>query len=313
MQTTGTKPEAAGTRTRVSAPVSLVTELTRQGVDSALATQRIMLDLVMRQNATTVNALRGIVSGTRPPKPDGFIEVAGEGLANFIAAQRVLLNTALRQNEIMMNGAKERMAGPRTGVIMDMLRRSVETFIDMQQHLLTIAERQTNSWMEQTKTGKTPDTKGLTDLFEDGMEQFVRSQKKLLDMIAEESGKAAEAAKQMETAPQAEPATDLTEILRQSAGSFIDMQKKLLDVAGKQVDVSVKAARRAMDFVTPSMRTSVADMMRQYVENVVAAQKSMLDVMMKPRPAMTRAEEAQEPQPKRRAARKPRKRRTAAQ
>lgn len=299
MQTTTTKSEATGTQTRASAPVSLVTELTRQGVDSALASQRIMLDLVMRQNATTINAVREMVSTSRPPRADALAEVVGEGLANFIAAQRILLNTALRHNEIIMNGAKDRVRGPGAGLVFDVLRRSIETFIDMQQHLLTIAEKQTDSWVERAKTGKAPNAQSLTELFENAMDQLVRSQKKLLDVIAEEAAHAADAAKK-NGEPMKVPETGLADMVRQSADAFIDMQKKLLDVAGKQVDVNVKAARHAIDFMKPSMRTSMADLARQYVENLVSAHKSMLDIMVKPRPA-SRAAEAEPAQPKRRA------------
>ena len=38
--------------------MSLLSEWVRQGTESFFATQRILLDLVMRQNANTLNAVR---------------------------------------------------------------------------------------------------------------------------------------------------------------------------------------------------------------------------------------------------------------
>lgn len=286
------KTDAAEVHTS-AAPVSLVTELTRQGVDGALATQRIMLDLIMRQNATTMNALRQTLSGSRMPKADGMTEMAAQGVANFIEAQRVLLNTALQGNEIVMTAVKERTGNP---VIADLLRRSIDTFIDLQQHFLTIAERETSTWMDQAREGKIGGGKSMAELLEDSLDQFVRSQKKLLDMISEEM-EAAEAKKGEE---KKEPATGITDLMSQGAGALIQMNKKLLDVAGKQVDVNLKVAKRAVDALKPSMRFNPAELARQYADNLVAAQKSMLDIIVKPRPVVTaRVEVKAEPRARR--------------
>lgn len=58
------KPEPAG-RARESSPVSLLAEWVRQGTESFFATQRIILDLVMRQNASAFSAVRERLAGAR--------------------------------------------------------------------------------------------------------------------------------------------------------------------------------------------------------------------------------------------------------
>ena len=83
----------------------------RQGTESFFATQRILMDLVMRQNANTFNAVRERLATARDARGHGATEMAGEGISNFIAAQRVLLHLAQRQNEIVMTGVKERTGG----------------------------------------------------------------------------------------------------------------------------------------------------------------------------------------------------------
>jgi len=151
----------------------------------------------------------------------------------------------------------------------------------MQQNFLTIAAKQTDSWIDATKSGKPFDGKGLAELARDGMENFVRSQKKFLDVIAEETanitegvtgGKGAKGAKQ----------TELTELARQGAEAFIDAQKKLLDVATQQMAVNLRTARRTFEAINPLPPATLADLTRQTVDTFVAAQKALLDVVSKP-------------------------------
>ena len=85
-------------------------EWVRQGTESFFATQRILLDLVMRQNANTIHAVRERLAAARSVPVAALTEMAGEGISNFIAAQRVLLQLAQRQNEILMSGVEEKPA-----------------------------------------------------------------------------------------------------------------------------------------------------------------------------------------------------------
>src|SRR5579872_5103311 len=80
-------PEPAG-RARETSPASLLTEWVRQGTESFFATQRILLDLVMRQNANSFNTVRERLAGMGAASADALTEIAGEGISNFIAAQR---------------------------------------------------------------------------------------------------------------------------------------------------------------------------------------------------------------------------------
>jgi len=239
------------------------------------------LDLVMRQNTNTIQAVRERLAGVRDAPAAALTEMAGEGMSNFIVAQRVLLHLAQRENELVMTGVKERAGGlAPVAVMSDLLRRSVDTFIDMQQHFLTIAAKQTDMWIDATKEGTPFEGKGLAELAREGMDNFVRSQKKFLDIVAEETanatnGHAAKGAKK----------TELTELAREGVEAFIDAQKKLLDVAAQQMSVNVKTVKKAADVVNPfhlPVKSTLADLTRQTVDSFVAAQKALLDVMAKP-------------------------------
>src|SRR6202008_4797360 len=101
-------------------------------------------------------------------------------------------------------------------------------------HFLTIAAKQADSWVDATKAGKPFEAITLAELARDAMENFVRSQKKFLDVVAEAASNAVEG-----TTEGREKKTELTELARESAEAFIDAQKKLLDVAAQQTSVSL--------------------------------------------------------------------------
>ena len=72
----------------------------------------------------------------------------------------------------------------------DLLRRGIDTFIEMQQHFLTIASKQTDLWIDAAKEGKPFDGKHVAGAGPRRHGNFVRSQKKFLDVVAEETAHA---------------------------------------------------------------------------------------------------------------------------
>ena len=100
------KPEPAARES--DNPVSMLAEWVRQGTESFFATQRILLDLVVRQNANTISAVKERLTDLRSVPAAALTEIAGEGISNFIAAQRIMLQLAQPQNEILRAGLKER-------------------------------------------------------------------------------------------------------------------------------------------------------------------------------------------------------------
>jgi hypothetical protein len=280
------KSHTAATPAHGSSPFTLLSGWVRQGTESFFATQRVLLDLVMRQNANTMHAVRERLNAARAIPGEVLTEVAGEGVSNFVAAQRVLLHLAERQNEIVMTGVKERTGGYMPLAAMtDLVRRSVDTFIDMQQHFLSLAAKQTDAWIDAAKSGERFAGEGLAELAREGMENFVRSQKKFLDVIAEET---AHATGVTTNGKHAGRKTEVPELARQAAEAFIDAQKKLLDVATQQMAVNMKTARKTMEVVNPLPAGTLKELTQQTVDGFVAAQKALLDLM----PKSARAPEA---------------------
>lgn len=280
--------KASRTHPREPSFVSLLSGWAQQGVQSLFATQRILLDLVMRQNANVMHAVRQQLSDPHHSPTAILSEVAGEGITNFIEGQKVLFDLAQQQNEILMNGVKERIGTwPAAHAVTDMMRRSVETFIDMQQEFLKIAGKQAHTWVETAKTGKPFQGERLVELAREGMESFVKAQKQFLDVISEETAKAT-GGKRTNGAVKKIKKTELSQLAREATESFINAQKKLVDVAGRQMNANVKAAGKTLELVKPLPFLSLAELTREGVKSYVDAQKALMDVMLKHPPEQKR-------------------------
>jgi len=271
------KPESAAVHGGDSSFVSLLSGWVQQGVENFFATQRILVDLAMTQNANAMNLIRKRFT-TPEFCPAALVsEMAGETMSNFIEGQKLLLSLVQKEHEIVTNGVKERVAGNTTAVaITELMQRGFETFVDMQQEFLKMAGKQTNTWLNSVKAGKPFDPEGLVEMARDAMETFVHTQKKFLDVIAEETSKATsgkEPTKKMKK-------TELSELAKEATDAFIDAQKKLIDVAGKQVNAGMRAAGQTMNMIAPFPFIPIPDLTREGVKNFVTAEKALIDTVM---------------------------------
>jgi hypothetical protein len=258
--------------------ISLLSGWAQQGVQSYFATQRVLLDLALRQNASIMHALRDRLSDPRHSPTALLTELASSGMSNLIEAQQVLLNLTHRQNNIVMSGVKEHVEDPQAHATIDFLRRGVDTMLEMHEKFLKIADKQTHNWMQAT-TGNPLKTDVLVDMARDAMETFVQAQKQFLDVVAEEVTKAT--TRRHGTGAKKIKKTEVTELARQATQSFIDAQKKLFDIAGQQMNVNLKAVRKTVDVVGPLPVIPFSELTREGVQSFVDAQKAMMNVMTK--------------------------------
>ncbi len=223
--------------------VSLLSGWAQQGVQTFFATQRILLDLAMRQNASLMHSVRQQLTDPDHSPTAILSEAAAERVSNFIEGQKILLELGQKQNEILMDGVKERVGEwPAAHAVTDLLRRSVETFIDLQNEYLKIVEKQNHTWVAAAKAGKLYDTKQLVEAAQEAMEHFVKAQKHFMDIIADETAKAT-GSKPTNGAKKIKK-TELAQLARHATESFIDAQRKLVDVAGRQMNANVKPRPR---------------------------------------------------------------------
>lgn len=278
-------PAAERTESRIhpreSSFVALLTGWAQQGVQSFFATQRILLDLAMRQNASIMHSVRQQLSDPHHSPTAILGEVAGDGINNFLEGQKVLLELGQKQNEILMTGVKERIGDwPPAQAITDLLQRSVDTFVRMQQEFLKIAGKQTHNWIEAAKAGKPYQSEDLVEMAREGMEKFVKAQKEFMDVIADETAKAT-GAKHANGVRKLKK-TDVAALAREATESFIDAQKKLVDLAGQQMNTGVKTAGKALELLKPFPFLPLGELTREGVKSYVDAQRALMDVMVRP-------------------------------
>src|SRR5437667_6206515 len=91
-------------------------------------------------------------------------ELAVEGTSSLVEVQRTFLNLLQQENDILFNGVKARISGFTPAVaVTDLTQRSLETFIEMQQELLTTTSKQTLQWLESEQAGKGDRVEHLVD------------------------------------------------------------------------------------------------------------------------------------------------------
>jgi len=273
--------------------LTLVSGWLQQGIENVFATERVVVDLAMRKSADAMKSLREGMSTPEHSPAAILTELAVEGTSSFIEAQRVLLNLAQHENEIVMGGVKERVSAsvPVTATA-DLVRRTIDTFIDMHREFLKITSKQTLDWLEQAGKGKYGGTHTV-DLARESMENFVDAQKKFLDVIAQETARLTSG--RSEKTAHVVKKTELAKLARDASNAFVEMQKKMLDIAGQQMNVNLKAATRTVEMLKPFQLLPMANITGEGVKRFVDAEKAMIDSMIKPRGAEHRGKRRTHP------------------
>ena len=175
---------------RESSFINLLSGWVQQGVENFFATQRILVDLAMRQNGTVIDVMREKLTAPDFQPVAVAKEFAGEGLANFIEGQKLLLGLAQRESEILATGVKERIGGYAvTDALINTIHRSMDTFVEMQLEYLKNAGKQVHERLAAVKAGEEYDGDTLVELARGGLENFVQAQKKFLHVVAEETSR----------------------------------------------------------------------------------------------------------------------------
>jgi len=259
------------------APVSTLAQWARQGMESFVATQKILLDLAAQQNSLTLGFVRERVN-LSPLRPlTGAVEIAGQSLANFVAAQKILLDLAAEENTLLQSGVKEGLGLSGTPAAMtDAIRDGVNALVAMHKKFLDMVDKESKAVVEAIKEGKRFEGKNLVEITREGVENFVETQKKFLDLFVDvtrphHNGKGQKGEKPVK----------MTELAKEGMDKFVESQKKLLDLATTEVEEAMKTVEElARPSVEPS--TSLGDFARKGIENFINAQKSLLDVATKP-------------------------------
>ncbi len=271
------KMKAAETRPARSANPLAV--WARQGIESFVAAQKILLDLTAQQNSLLIGMIRERLSepGFKPGM--ALARMADKSVENFTTAGKILLDFAAGESGLVVDGVKKglRLPSP-VGGVAEVFRHRVDTLIGLQKRLLDAAAEQTHAAAESYCEGKGLGVvEGVTEFARRGMEDFVETEKEFLDLATEEVSGVLRGGKEGR-----EPAGDrsklVSKLAREGVEKYIDAQKKLLELAIQQFEAKGEPAEPARK----KPRTSFAEFTEKSVHNVVAAQKSLMDLAIKP-------------------------------
>ena len=276
-----TEPQA-----RESSFINLLSGWVQQGVENFFATQRILVDLAMRQNGTVIDVLREKLTAPDFQPVAVAKEFAGEGLANFIEGQKLLLGLVQHENEILATGVKQRIGGfAVTDALINTMHRGIDTFVEMQMEYLKNAGKQVHERLAVIKAGDEYEGETVIELARSGLENFVQAQKKFLHVVAEETSKLTAG---KDTVVTKAKKTEMTKLAEEAADTFIDAQKKLMDVAARQIHVSLKAAGTAAKMMPTVPYREIPDLTREGFRSFVEAEKAVIEsVTRRPEPKKT--------------------------
>ena len=263
--------------------VSQLAGWARQGVESFVAAQRILLDLTARQDALVIGMARERLSKTRVRPGTAIAKIADKNVENLTAAGKILLDLAAGETALVADGVKEGLRLPAVaGTVADVIRHRVDTLIDMQKRLLDAAAEQAHALAESYREGKglRPDA-GVAQLARRAIEGFVETEKKFLDLAAHEVTTTAKAGTQGRKHAEDRPKI-LTQLARKGVEKYVDAQKKLMQLAVEQMESAGKASGERLEAALKEARTSWDEVTVRSVWNLAIARQSLMDLAIKP-------------------------------
>ncbi len=264
-------------------PVSELADWARQGVESFVAAQKILLDLTARQNDLATGMARERLSKARTRVGATIATVADKAVENFTAAGKILLSLAAGETALVADVVKEGKRLPAVaGTVADVARRTVDTLVDMQKRLLDAAAEQTHELTESYREGKglRPGA-SVARMARRAIEAFVETENKFLELAAREVTVATKPGKQGRK-PAEDRSKVLTQLARKGVEKYIDAQKKLLNLAVEQMESGGKATGERLEAALKEARASWDEVTARSVWNLVIARKSLMDLPIKP-------------------------------
>jgi hypothetical protein len=269
--------------TQLASP-SLLTGWARQGVQSFVAAQKILMDLAAQENTLLVGMVREGLSKPGTRLGASVAGIAEKGVENLTTVGKILLDLAADETALAVDGVKEGLRLPAAaGAVAEVARHRVHTLIEMQKDLLDATADQAHAVAESYREeGKLLAATHVAELARRGIEGFVENEKKFLDLATQEVSAAAKGDKRAHKPPR-DRMEVLAEVAREGAQKYIETQKKLMELAIDQLEETVKAGReKVKEVARKEPRPSLGELTEKSMKNFVTAEKSLLDLAMKP-------------------------------
>lgn len=171
-----------------SASPSLLTGWARQGVQSFVAAQKILMDLAAQENALLIGMVREGFSKPGTRLGASVAGIAEKGVENLTTVGKILLDLAADETALALDGAKDVLRLPAAaGAVAEVARHRVGTIIEMQKNLLDATAEQAHAVAESYREdGKLQAAARVAELTRRGIHEFVDSEKKFLDLAMQE-------------------------------------------------------------------------------------------------------------------------------
>ncbi len=276
--------QARKNETPQSASPRLPTGWARQGVQSFVAAQKILMDLVAQENALLIGMVREEFGNPGSRLGASVVGIAEKGVENLTSVGKILLDLAGDEMALALDGAKDVLRLPAAAeAVAEVARHRVGTIIEMQKNLLDATAEQARAVAEcYREDGKLQAAERVAELTRRGIQEFVDSEKKFLDLAMQEVVAASNGDKPAHKPPR-DRVEVLTKVAREGAGKYFETQKKLMDLAIEQFEGTVKAGReRFKEVARKETRLSLGELTEKSMKNFMNAEKSLLDLAMKP-------------------------------
>jgi len=183
------------------------------------------------------------------------VSSAVEGATNLAEFPRVLLHLAQQENEIATRGVQERVTCSAAVAVTERLRRTVDTFTEMQQECLAKLSNQLRQSLQAPPEGKALGAPGSTNKVLDTTRELFQAQARLLKAVVDDlAGKDGRKQRAVEKTP-------ALQLVREAARCLIEAQKELLVLTGRQVDVGLNFTARVAEWakaLPPRRRSTLA-------------------------------------------------------
>ena len=211
-----------------------------------------------------------------------FSEMAVDGASNLIEAQRIFLTLAQQENDLLLDGVKDRLSASAPAAAMtDLVRRSIDILIHMQQEFLSMTSKEAMHWLEAVQQGRGYEGARMSQLAGDATKNFVDAHRKVLDAVIQETARATG----REPAHQSEPGRKkaISTLATEAGDLFVDAQKQMLDVLGQQVNGNIQAVSRVAESLKPSLVTSKLEGPKKAVKDILHREEKLVNSVLHPR------------------------------
>jgi hypothetical protein len=281
-----------------ASPISVLTGWARQGVQSFVAAQKILVDLAAQENALLSGMARNRLSnpGFRPGV--SMVGIAETGVNNIASVGKILLDLAADETALVVDGVKEGLRLPAAaGAMAEVVRHRVDTLIEMHKRLLDATTQQMHRVAESYREGKGALAAAhLVEIAPRGIEGLVESEKKFLNLAVQEFSTATKGNKRTGKSPRGRMEI-LTNVVREGGEKYIETQKKVLELVIDQLEAAAKSGHERKEGSRKEMQPLLGELSEKSVKNFVAAEKSLLDLATKSMNGPGRAEGRRSPQP----------------